>query len=41
MGLPIVAGVDPKKINYFFKQLRHNVQGLGTLGKLADIKGHF
>ena len=40
MSLPVVDGADPKRINDFFKQLRNNVHGLETLGKLADVKGN-
>ena len=40
MELPIITGANPIKIKEFYKQLRFNVQSLGTLGRLADVKGN-
>ena len=40
MELPIINGVNPRKVKDFYKQLRFNVQSLDTLGRLADVKGN-
>lgn len=40
MELPIITGTNPRKVKEFYKQLRFNVQRLGTLGRLGDVKGN-
>ena len=40
MELPIITGANPIRVKEFYKQLRFNVQSLGTLGRLADVKGN-
>ena len=40
MELPVITGVNPRKVKEFYKQLRHNVQTLDTLERLGDVKGN-
>ena len=40
MELPVITGVNPRKVKEFYKQLRHNVQSLDTLERLGDVKGN-
>ena len=38
MGLPVISGANPAKINQFYEALSFNVQALETLGKLREVK---
>jgi len=40
MELPVINGVNPRKVKEFYKQLRHNVQSLDKLERLGDVKGN-
>ncbi|XP_068750788.1 uncharacterized protein [Montipora capricornis] len=40
MELPVITGVNPRKVKEFYKQLRYNVQSLDTLERLGDVKGN-
>ena len=40
MELPVITGVNPRKVKEFYKQLRYNVQSLDTLEQLGDVKGN-
>ena len=40
MELPVITGVNPRKVKEFYKQLRYNVQSLDTLEWLGDVKGN-
>ena len=40
MELPVITGVNPRKVKECYKQLRHNVQSLDTLQRLGDVKGN-
>ena len=40
MGLPVISGANPAKINQFYEALSFNVQALETLGKLREVNGY-
>ena len=40
MGLPVISGANPVKINQFYEALSFNVQALETLGKLREVNGY-
>ena len=40
MGLPVITGSNPKKVDDFCKKLLFNVQSLETLGRLRDVTGN-
>jgi len=40
MGLPVITGSNPKKVDDFYKKLLFNVQSLETLGRLRDVTGN-
>ena len=40
MELPVITGVNPRKVKEFYKQLSYNVQSLDTLERLGDVKGN-
>ena len=40
MGLPVITGSNPKKVDDFYKKLLFNVQSMETLGRLRDMTGN-
>ena len=40
MTLPVIPGTNPRQVDDFYKMLVHNVQSLGTMGKLRDVTGN-
>jgi len=40
MGLPVITGTNPTRINEFYEKLVTNIQTLETMGKEKDIRGY-
>lgn len=40
MGLPVITGSNPKKVDDFYNKLLFSVQSLETLGRLRDVTGN-
>ena len=40
MGLPVIGGATPRRINQFYEALSFNVQAPETLGKLKEVNGY-
>ena len=40
MGLPVITGTNPTRINEFYEKLVTNIQTLESMGKEKDIRGY-